>query len=242
MHHWEGHNFITPSQAIVGAQVHGDSRIEMDAGVVSFAVFFRPCGLSRLLGIPVREFTGTAYDAALVLKQFQHIGEHLADYGSFEERVSLMENLLFMLAKRTPQKTQTLAIAEHIFSLKGAVGISSLASSAGLSLRQFERNFIETMGVAPKRFSRVARFQHALDAKVASPQRSWLEIAHDLHYHDQMHMIHDFMSLGGSTPSQLLAKLGDARPVALIAGKSGNSSSTSYFYTWEINSCLGDAF
>ena len=63
-------------------------------------------------------------------------------------------------------------------------------------LRQFERSFERDVGVSPKSFARIARFQSALDAKLVSPQRTWLDIAHSFGYHDQMHMIHDFEALG----------------------------------------------
>jgi transcriptional regulator GlxA family with amidase domain len=104
-----------------------------------------------------------------------------------------------------------------MFSQHGTMGVSQLARDAGLGVRQFERNFMQAIGVTPKRFARVARFQSALDAKLAWPDRSWLHIAHDLEYFDQMHMIRDFQSLGGETPTQLLSQLGDARPPALLA-------------------------
>jgi len=108
------------------------------------------------------------------------------------------------------------AVAEHVFSLRGVVSsISELAGKTGLGRRQFERQFLRDVGMPPKLYARVARFQSALDAKIASPHRTWLEIAHSLRYHDQMHMIHDFRLLGGDTPKQLLAQIGDARPPAL---------------------------
>jgi transcriptional regulator GlxA family with amidase domain len=97
--------------------------------------------------------------------------------------------------------------------------VSELARQTGLGTRQFERKFLQSIGVTPKRFARVARFQSALDAKLMSPGRSWLDIAHALRYHDQMHMVHDFQSLGGNTPVQLFSEIGDARPTAQLPAK-----------------------
>ena len=57
----------------------------------------------------------------------------------------------------------------------------------------------------------------AMDAKVTPPARSWLTIAHEFGYHDQMHMIKDFQKLSGDTPSGILSTLGDMRPDALAA-------------------------
>ncbi len=58
--------------------------------------------------------------------------------------------------------------------------------------------------MAPKLYSRVARFEAALESKMRAPGLRWTDIAHDLGYHDQTHMVHDFRKLSGSTPSDLV--------------------------------------
>jgi hypothetical protein len=57
----------------------------------------------------------------------------------------------------------------------------------------------------------------AMDAKLTAPSRSWLTIAHDFGYHDQMHMIKDFQTLSGDCPGGILSQLGGMRPEALAA-------------------------
>jgi transcriptional regulator GlxA family with amidase domain len=86
-------------------------------------------------------------------------------------------------------------------------------------LRQFEREFHREIGASPKVFARIARFQSALDAKVSAPKRTWLDIAHSFGYYDQMHMIHDFETLGRDSPTRLVAQLGDSRPPALASAE-----------------------
>jgi AraC-like DNA-binding protein len=229
--HRNGNNLITPTQAVVGAQMGGCSHIELLPGVVSFGVFFKPTGFSRLFGLPVCELTDRNFDAALISKLFSGIREILAECPTFEKRVSVIETLLQPMARQAQPTEAAIAAAEHIFSLKGAISVSQLANDTGIGVRQFERKFLECIGVAPKRFARVARFQSALDTKLSSPHRSWLEIAHRLRYYDQMHMVRDFLNLGGDVPSQLLLQIGDARPPARLAEKSDkNNPRMSRFY------------
>jgi AraC-like DNA-binding protein len=207
---------MAPEVVIVGGYLQHPARIELRAGVQSFAVFFCPTGLSRLLGIPVSEFTNINFDATLLYAQLRELRIRLAECSSFEHRVRMMEGVLLKLATRAAKKDIMTAIAEHAFSRHGAIRVAQLADQAGLGRRQFERKFFQTIGVTPKLFTRVARFQTALDAKILTPDRSWLQIAHDLHYHDQMHMIHDFQELTGDSPAQLIPRIGDGRPTALI--------------------------
>jgi transcriptional regulator GlxA family with amidase domain len=106
--------------------------------------------------------------------------------------------------------------AHYVFHHKGLIRIEKLAGQAGLSVRQFERRFIEGIGLTPKLFARTTRFQMALDASSRfTTFRSGLEIAHEFGYFDQAHMIREFHALGGSPPSQIEKHIGDMRLWAL---------------------------
>ncbi|RXH56167.1 hypothetical protein GRAN_3024 [Granulicella sibirica] len=63
------------------------------------------------------------------------------------------------------------------------------------------------MGIRPKLFARIARFEAALEHKVRFSLRPWSEVAHEFGYYDQMHMVHDFADFTGVTPSETLNQL-----------------------------------
>ena len=213
-----------PQVVIVGAYLGRCAHIRLVPGVHSFAVFFLPTGLSRLLRIPVSEFTGRNFDATLILTSLRELRTRLGESVSFAQRVRLVEDVLLRLAARNARKTSILEVAEFAFASRGAVSIDKLAKMTGLGLRQFERRFCDGLGTTPKLFTRVARFQSAVDAKISTPHRSWLEIAHELEYHDQMHMIHDFKEFTGHSPVQLLPQIGDGRPSALMSDEIAENS------------------
>ena len=119
---------------------------------------------------------------------------------TFAARVSIVEQYLLGRAAAAGSRDGIAATAQYLFRRRGTLKISALADLHGLGLRQFERRFKQGTGLSPKAFSRVARFQAALDAKAASPKRTWLDIAHSFGYYDQMHMVHDFESLGRKIP------------------------------------------
>jgi AraC-like DNA-binding protein len=62
----------------------------------------------------------------------------------------------------------------------------------GISDRQFERRSLAWAGVPPKALARVSRFQRAI-RKHRAGHASWLQIAHEVGYYDQMHLVRDFM-------------------------------------------------
>lgn len=203
------------TNSVVGPHTYRRALIRLRGAIQSFGVFFRPLGLWQLFRIPLRLLVNQAYSAeALLGSEVKGLWQRMAEDSCFEKRVHLVEQYLLPLAAKVSGRNELVSSALQILEFQGAPSIAKLAGSAGLSVRQFERRFLYEIGMAPKLFARIARYQLALDSKLAAPARSWLDIAHEFGYHDQTHMIKDFRSLSGSSPSGLLLQLGDMRPAA----------------------------
>ena len=97
--------------------------------------------------------------------------------------------------------------ATEVLLSSGCVRVSNLARNAGLGIRQFERRFRYEIGIPPKLYARIVRFEAALRRKAAAPETRWTDIAHALGYHDQMHMVHDFNRLSGDSPTAIGSQL-----------------------------------
>jgi hypothetical protein len=200
-----------------GAQDDFSGTLHLQPGVESFAAFFWPSGWSRLFNIPVSEITNYFDDPApLHGTQIREIWNRMGEETAFEKRVAIIEAFLMKRISAAAGINKLHVAIAYILRRKGNVSISKLGIPGILNLRQLERLFRTEVGMSPKTFARVARFQTALDARLANPARTWLEIAHRVGYYDQMHMIHDFERLGRSTPTQLLIQMGDVRPSALV--------------------------
>jgi AraC-like DNA-binding protein len=76
------------------------------------------------------------------------------------------------------------------------------ASMACLSLRQFERNFIIRVGISPKLFIRIVRFEYAMKVKNNCPGKSWSEIAMECGYTDSSHLLKEFKEFAEFPPSR----------------------------------------
>jgi transcriptional regulator GlxA family with amidase domain len=79
--------------------------------------------------------------------------------------------------------------------------VSSVTDQIGLSERRFIRLFAEQVGLTPKLFCRVQRFQKVLRHIARSSSIDWTEIALSCGYFDQAHFIHDFRAFSGINPS-----------------------------------------
>jgi AraC-like DNA-binding protein len=212
----DGPIITTPRTGIIGPQTHLRASIRLVGKIESFAVFFQPAAFTQLFGVPLCALLDSAYEATSVMgTEVRSLWNRLSACLSFFERVAVMENALLKIASRARSTGVMGDCVNYMLACGGAINIASLANQMDISRRQFERRFMREVGLPPKKYLRIARFQMALDAKLANPRRTWLDIAHHFQYHDQMHMIHDFSALANGSPNRVLATLGDMRPEAL---------------------------
>ncbi|HKD73888.1 MAG TPA: DUF6597 domain-containing transcriptional factor, partial [Ktedonobacterales bacterium] len=72
--------------------------------------------------------------------------------------------------------------------------IASVVDDIGLSARRFIQLFSAEVGLTPKLFHRVSRFQAALRHIKTGQRIEWADLAWQYGYWDQAHLIHDFQA------------------------------------------------
>jgi AraC-like DNA-binding protein len=186
--------------AVIGPQTQLRATVEFFGKVDSFGVFFQPAGFSQLFGVPMRMLANVGIEAGSILgHNIRSVWNELGESGCFQSRVAVIERFLLKAQSIMRFSGRMLETTNRLLALQGRISISDLACQEGIGLRHFERRFSAEVGLPPKLYARIARFQTALDIKVSSPWMNWLEISHALGYYDQMHMIHDFKDLGVPT-------------------------------------------
>jgi AraC-like DNA-binding protein len=196
---------LSPRTVLIGMQTGRRGELHISGRLDSFAILFQPDGLDPLFALPAQEFTDRNFDAESVFgRMIARFHEQLADCRSFEERISVANQLLIQRIHAAPARDGVTAAAHQMLSEAGAGRISAMAERAGLSVRQFRRIFLQKVGVSPKLFARIARFEAALDRMARCPGASWTEVGHRFGYYDQMHMIHEFAQFTGETPTRTL--------------------------------------
>jgi transcriptional regulator GlxA family with amidase domain len=82
----------------------------------------------------------------------------------------------------------------------GQASIDALAHGHGLSRRQFERRFREQVGLSPRLFGRIVRFQRAFGALGFERGAA---IAARYGFADQAHLVHEIRRFAGQPPTAL---------------------------------------
>lgn len=108
-------------------------------------------------------------------------------------------------AGRLKSKSMLLqAELDDIHSTRGTIGIQELAKRNFTTTRQLQRNFKKFIGLSPKEYANIIRFQHALSLiKDVHQNRSLSDIAFDCGYYDHAHLSHEIRRNTGLAPAFL---------------------------------------
>ena len=171
-------------------------------------VVFQPGGFYRLKGIPTSELTNGYFDAEAVFgNELRNLNEQLQNISNHLAMISAVEDYLLSLQRRSSYETRPVdKVGLTMLDNPNRHSLDWLAKEACLSTKQFERNFNERIGINPKYFSRIVRFDKAFRMKNAFPNKDWLSIALDCGYYDYQHLIRDYKEFTGLTPTNFYLK------------------------------------
>lgn len=171
-------------------------------------VHFKPGGAWRLLGIPAQELSGARLDFhALIGEDAHRLMDRLLRAGTPLEKLRLVDAALCRRKLRTIHPAVAWA-AEQIRRYPVMTRVALLAEEAGLSERRLGELFSNQVGINPKGFARLRRFQFALARIHTSANPDWCDLAARSGYADQAHLIRDFREFSGFTPAAYHARRG----------------------------------
>lgn len=169
-------------------------------------VLFRPHGAYRLLGIPQDLLTNDCSSLTTLLgHRMDEVLAKLEDQSHDRLAVNkiLQDWLLTQLNLRTDKQSDRASfICQKIIQYSGTLPIKELNRLCCMSKRSMEQHFKEQVGLSPKMFSRIVRFNQAYKQIQNCQQMDWIGIVERYDYFDQSHFIHEFKRFFGYPPSQ----------------------------------------
>jgi len=181
------------------------------------AVQVRPRGLARIVGARLRptgahSLFGCPQDGLanqileldrLDRRLARTLRDDVATRESGEAMVAALDRALVGAVRAAGSASPAADAVTIALGRRGLVKVGDLAAELDLSARQIERVFSERVGLSPKVFLRIVRFQEVLGGlRSGAPDagRPWAEIAARHGFYDQAHFIRDFKSFVGESP------------------------------------------
>ena len=119
----------------------------------------------------------------------------------------MMECCLLERLRRPLERHPAVSFAlDRFLGLRQPPSVSQVVEQVGFSQRRFIQLFADEVGLTPKLFCRVSRFQKVVQVAHTHEQINWTQVALDCGYYDQAHFVHDFQSFAGITPSDYMAR------------------------------------
>jgi AraC-like DNA-binding protein len=175
--------------------------------IAIIGVHFKPGGAFPFLGLPADELAGTHVDLETLWGPLAHqLQERLCESKSSAERFRLLHDaLLSRLCQRVEKHYAVSAALEMFGRNQGGPIVREAAKYLGLSQRRFIQVFKAEVGLTPKLFSRIQRFQQTRTYIQQHPPPNWATVAAELGYFDQSHLIREFVEFSGRRPTDYLA-------------------------------------
>lgn len=157
---------------------------------------------TEIPNLSFKETINTAFTFQDVLPKHQDLPYKIFEQTSFQNKINFFEqHCSSLLYKKNDSSLLNQCLSEIIKSM-GLVSIQQLSSLTGYSTRYIRNKFDEILGLSPKHFAQIIRFQQTL--KLVLQQQPLADITFNMGYFDQAHLSKKFKHFSNMTPSQML--------------------------------------
>jgi AraC-like DNA-binding protein len=176
-------------------------RVRLYDGMKNLVIHFKPGGMFKLFQLPAYYFYNKSRDANQFLgKQIQEIARQLSETG-LSEKIELLDTWLIAHLQKERKTDRNIDEAIRLIERrKGNISIRELEQETFTTKRTLERRFQEQVGLQPKTFARLVRFNEVIRFVEANLNLKWRQLADKFGYYDQSHFIHEFKTLTGTVP------------------------------------------
>lgn len=176
-----------------------------------FVISFKKGMAYPFFPVPMSEMSDRVVDADLLWgRDFAHLREHLLEIPEIDRKFMAAQRFLL---KHFQNKFSLNPAVEHavseIIRSPDQINLRRVSETIGYSQKHFISMFKQQVGVTPKAYLKIIRFQKAINEIEGQQDVSWTGISQDCGFYDQAHFIHDFKFFSGFTPEEYIRRKND---------------------------------
>lgn len=191
------------SDFTISGQVNFPAHLQSDSSLDMIVAVFHPHTISLFIDTPPSAFYNqeiSGYD--IENRHINEIATRIFDCENASEGIRILEEWL-MTKLKSSLNIERIGYSLGKLLLNPSSSVTALADTACLSKKQYERIFREYVGMNPKEYTRIVRFQKSM-WMLQRGNRNYADISAACGYSDQSHLIREFKSMTGHTPKSLL--------------------------------------
>jgi AraC-like DNA-binding protein len=185
--------------ALIYGQATTPTKNTCVASFKALGVLFYPHAITELFNISAAELANqTVHLNDFINKEFVN---QVMEFEDPAIQIQVISN--FLISRLSRIKSEDKLIKNSLYKIKssyGLVQVKELCSFYHISERQFQRRFQNTVGVSPRHYIKVIKFQEGINRIRSGKYKRLSEIAHELNYADQSHFIRHIKDLSGINP------------------------------------------
>lgn len=193
--------FVKKEKILITGQLTKSKFFRSTGKTGIIAIRFKPEGVFAFTKINANEFKNISLEASVIwnIKDLEKI---ISIELNINEKIKILENWLLINLRKDNGFRKFDYIKKAVEEIrKYPREVNLLHKKFNVSERTFERNFQRVVGVNPKKFARITRFNKALVS--FSLGKNIQDIIFENDYYDQSHLIHEFKEFYNSTPLNL---------------------------------------
>ncbi|WKN42434.1 helix-turn-helix domain-containing protein [Tunicatimonas pelagia] len=155
---------------------------------------------------PAEELLDRRVDLRVLLgNKADEVTEQIKAASGDQERIMVLEQFMLDLLEKSPNADTPIDHAvDSILRKRGMLSMDELANEVCMSPRQLRRKFKTKVGIGPKTYARLKRFNYINHCLSSNPNLSWKEFINYGGFYDQSHFIKEFMGLSGENPMKYI--------------------------------------
>lgn len=176
--------------------------VKKSGEIEAIGISFNALGLYPFIGIPMVVFKHQLIDMDVIKKHFSNeVSDMVRNANTVEMQIQVIEEFLIeLLDEKYIISNKTIGLFNSFYINMFTLSVEEFCSKHGMHVRTFERLFDKYVGISPKTYTRICRFQKTLNQSIRGDFNTMTDLAYSNGYYDQMHFIKEFKSFTGETP------------------------------------------
>ncbi len=196
--------FEASGAVVAGVQTHMFTRLIEGQSQV-FGIKFKPGGFRPFLKSAVSTIADRTVPAKRILGNVDALARIVLSSCAEKQKVEAANDFF---RARLPEHDPTVSLAgelvKRILEDRSINSVDDLVGVAGIGKRSLQRIFREYVGARPKWVIRRYRLHELIERSNRADGPEWSQLALDLGYFDQAHLINDFRAITGYSPTEYL--------------------------------------
>jgi len=182
-------------------------KVELNGHPMSgISIVLTHLGVNRILDVNLCELTNKILEfSSIWSSNLQWLQRDVVEIQEARQKLKNLNDFFLNQVSANRRPTQRiLVVLNRLEQMRGPLTVEKVAGEFNISYKSLYRMFLEDMGLTPKMYFKILRFNQACWMLSRQPSVSWVDLVDRCGYYDQSHFIHEFKAIMKKSPLQYL--------------------------------------